>query len=114
MGLDLALIVLLPIALVVGAAVAAYVSVRRSSLRITTAGVEVRNYRQPPRLVPLGEVARFEEPAPVGNFAGVKPKTGVLVLTDGSRIAVRSITEPDAGTGIDALNARLEAVRRAS
>jgi len=63
MGLDLALLVLLPIALVVAAAVAAFVSVRKSSLRITSAGVEVRNYRQPPRLLqPLRATGR--RPAP--------------------------------------------------
>jgi hypothetical protein len=114
MGLDLILLVLLPIALVVAAAVAAFVSVRSSSLRITSAGVEIRNYRQAPQLIPLGDVARFEEPNAVGNFSGVKPKTTVLVLNDGSRVPVRSISEPDAGTGIDALNARLETLRRGS
>lgn len=104
-------LVLLPVVVLVAAAIAALVSVRRSSVRITAAGVEFRNYPQPAKLIPLEQVARFEAPISVGNFPSVRPQTGVLVLTDGSRLAVRSVSEPEAGHGIDALNARLEAVR---
>ena len=32
----------------------------------------------------------------------------MLVCTDGSRVPVRTLTAPDAGTGIGALNARVE------
>ncbi len=105
-------LVLLPVLLLAAAAAAALISVRQSSLRITVDGVEIRNYRQPPKLVPLADVARFEPTAPVGNFTSVRPATAVLVLTDGSRLAVRSLSDPDAGHGIDALNARVEELRR--
>lgn len=104
-------LVLLPLLLLAAAAAAALLSVHRSSLRITAAGVEIRNYRKPPKLVPLAQVARFEPAVPVGNFTSVRPATAVLVLTDGTRLAVRSLSEPEAGTGIDALNARVEALR---
>ena len=40
------------------------------------------------------------------------PATAVLVLTDGSRLPVRSLSDPDAGVGVDALNARVAALRR--
>ena len=46
-----------------------------------------------------------------GNLASTRPKTAVLVLADGTRLPVRSLTEPDAGYGVEALNARLETVR---
>jgi|GEM_PF-3232383 hypothetical protein len=105
-------LVLLPVAFLAAAAVAALVSVRRSSVRMTAAGVEIRNYPQPAKLIPLAQIARFEMPVPSGNFASARPRTGVLVLTDGSRLAVRSLSEPEAGYGIDALNARLESLRR--
>lgn len=110
--MDLALLVLLPIALLLAAAVAATLSVRRSSVRIGTDGVEIRNWGMTPELVPLERVVRFEEPVAVGSFAGLRPKTAVLVLTDGTRRAVRSLSDPEAGTGIDALNARLAALRK--
>lgn len=104
-------LVLLPVLLLGAAALAALVSVRRSSLRITAAGVEIRNYPQPSTLIPLAQVTRFEPPAAVGNFSSLRPRTAVLVLTDGSRLPVRSISEPDAGFGVDALNARVESLR---
>jgi hypothetical protein len=99
--------------LVVGiAALAAIVSVRCSHLGITSAGVEIRNYPQAPKLVPLSQVERFEETARVGNFASIRPATAVLLLTDGSRLPVRRVEAPDAGHGVDALNARLSQLRR--
>jgi hypothetical protein len=104
----------LPVVLVGAAAVAAIVSVRLSSLRITHDGVEVRNYPRPATVVPLGEVAHFEEAAPVGMFAGLRPKTGVIVLASGERLPVRSLSDPEAGSGVDALNARLAALRGAA
>ena len=104
-------LVLLPIAILGAAAVAAWVSVRHSSVRITAAGVEVRNYPQPAKLITLARVTRFEAPAVVGNFSSLRPRTGVLVLADGSRLPVRSLSEPEAGYGIDALNARVESLR---
>lgn len=105
-------VLLVPVALIGAAAIAAFVSVRRSSLRITAAGIEIRNYPQTAKLIPLSQVVRFEPVAPVGNFSSVRPRTGVLVLTDGSRLPVRSLSEPEAGDGIEALNARVEALRR--
>jgi hypothetical protein len=102
----------MPLAIIGVAAVAAIVCVRCSSLRITSAGVEVRNYPQTPRLVPLSQVERFEATVPVGNFASLRPATAVLVLTDGSRLPVRRIEAPDAGYGVDALNARINQLRR--
>ncbi len=101
----------IPAALIGAAALAAVVSVRRSSLRITSAGVEIRNYPQALRLIPLAQVERFEATPPFGNFASLRPKTGMLVLTDGSRLPVRMLAAPDAGRGIDALNARVESLR---
>ena len=114
MDLVVVALVLLPVAVLLTAAGAALVSVRRSSVRITAAGVEFRNYPQTAKLIPLAQVARFEAPVSVGNFASVRPQTGVLVLTDGSRLAVRSLSEPEAGHGIDALNARVESFRNNS
>ena len=86
-------------------------SIRNSSIRITTAGVEIRNHRRPVQRVPLDRVARFEAPEPVGFLSSLHPRTGVLVLTDASRLPVRSLREPEAGIGIDALNARVERLR---
>ena len=104
-------LVALPILLLGVVAVLAFVSVRNSTLRITADGVEYRNYPQASQSVPLARVARFEDAEAVGNFSGLRPATAVLVLTDGSRLPVRSITAPDAGTGVDALNARVAALR---
>ncbi len=105
-------LVLLPVVVLVVVAVLALVSVGRSSLHITAAGVEFRNYPQPTRAIPLAEVARFEDAVATGNLPSVKPRTGVLVLTDGTRLAVRSLRDPAVGIGIGALNARLEALRK--
>jgi hypothetical protein len=102
----------IPLILIGGAAIAAAVSVRRSWLRITADGVEIRNYPQPPRLIPLTQVDRFEPTPPAGNLSSVRPKTAVLVLSDGTRIPVRRLDAPDAGYGVDALNARIAALRR--
>jgi Bacterial PH domain len=107
-----ALVLLMPFVIVVIAALAAIVSVRCSSLAITRDGVEVRNYPQAPKLVPLSQVDRFEEAARVGNFSSLRPATAVLVLTDGSRLPVRRIEARDAGNGVEALNARLSELRR--
>jgi hypothetical protein len=102
----------MPLVVIGIAALAAIVSVRGSSLRITGAGVEVRNYPQAPKLVPLSQVEHFEATARAGNFASIRPATAVLVLTDGSRLPVRRIEAPDAGHGVDALNARVAQLRR--
>jgi len=105
-------VLLLPFAVIAVVAVAAVVVVRRSSLAITGAGVEIRNYPQAPRLIPLAQIGHFEETPRVGNFAFLRPATAVLVLVDGSRVPVRSITAAGAGRGSEALNRRLEALRR--
>ena len=107
-----AVLLLLPLVLMGGAALAAFVCVRRSYLRIASNGVEVRNYPQAPRLVPIAQVERFEAAVRGGNFASVRPATAVLVLTDGSRLPVRRIEAPDAGHGVDALNERIAQLRR--
>jgi hypothetical protein len=104
-------LILFPLALIALTALAASVSVRRSTLRISVDGVEVRNYPQPVRVVPLGSVDHFADAERVGFLASLRPATAVLVLTDGSRVPVRSLREPEAGYGIDALNERLARVR---
>ena len=105
-------LVLIPAVLIGAAAVAAVVSVRCSSLRITSAGVEIRNYPQAPKLIPLAQVERFEATTPFGNFSRIRPETGVLVLSDGSRLPARRIAAPGAGNGIDGLNQRVQSLRR--
>src|SRR5438105_14322665 len=104
-------LVLIPAILIGAAALAAVVCVRCSSLRITGAGVEIRNYPQAPKLIPLERVERFEATTAVGNFSSLRPETGALVLTDGSRLPVRRLGAPEAGNGIDALNKRVESLR---
>ncbi len=102
----------IPAGLIGAAALAAIVCTRCSSLRITSAGVEIRNYPQAPKLIVLARVEHFEATTPFGNFSSLRPETGVLVLTDGSRLPVRRLSAPKAGTGIDALNDRVESLRR--
>ena len=101
-----------PVALILAAAIAAVVSVRGSWLRISTVGVEFRNYPQPAKLVPLAQVDRFEATPKAGNFSSLRPRTGVLVLTDGTRMPVRRMAAPDAGVGAEALNVRVDVLRR--
>jgi len=102
---------LFPIALAVLAAIAAIVVVQLSTLRITSAGVEIRNYPQAAKVIPLAQVARFEATPRGGNMASIRPATAVLVLVDGSRLPVRTVTSADAGKGVDALNRRVESLR---
>ena len=104
-------LVALPLLVLAAVAVLAFVSVRNSTLRITADGVEYRNYPQATQTVTLGRVVRFEDAEAVGNFSSLRPATAVLVLTDGSRLPIRSLTDPEAGTGVDALNARVRALR---
>ena len=104
-------VLLLPVVLIAVVALAAIVFVRRSSLGITGAGVEIRNYPQAPRSIPLAQVDHFEATPRGGNLAFIRPSTAVLVLVDGTRVPVRSISAPDAGYGIEALNRRVEALR---
>ena len=107
-------VLLLPFVVVGVVALLAFVFVRRSSLAITSAGVEIRNYPQAARLIPLAQVDHFEATPSVGNFTSLRPATGALLCTDGTRVPVRTLTAPDAGTGIDALNARVEKLRHSS
>jgi hypothetical protein len=106
------ILILLPVVLIAVVAVLAVVNVRRSTLRITEAGIVFRNYPEPERAVPLADVDGFDEPTRVGFLSSVRPRTVVLVLTDGTRIPVRTASDPQAGAGVDALNDRLERVRR--
>jgi hypothetical protein len=104
--------VLLPVVLVAIVAVWAMLTIRRSTLRVTAAGVEFRNYPQPVQSFPLDRVACFDEPTRVGFLSSLQPRTCVLVLRDGTRLAVRSTFAPEAGHGVDALNERLARLRR--
>jgi hypothetical protein len=103
-----------PIVLVVLVAILAFVFVQRSSLHITSAGVEIRNYPQAAKLIPLEQVREFEATPRAGNFKSARPATAVLVLSDGSRLPVRKVTAPDAGIGVEALNRRIESLRGGS
>ena len=105
------LILLLPFVFAGLAAIAAVVCVRLSTLRITTSGVEVRNYPQAAKQFPLEQVGQFEATPRVGNFSFLRPATATLVLADGSRVPVRTIFSPDAGHGVEALNKRVESLR---
>jgi hypothetical protein len=106
-------VVLFPFVLVAVAAIAAAVFVRRSSLAISADGVEIRNYPQAVKVIPLTQVAQFEATPRDGNLAGIRPATAVLVLVDGSRVPVRSVRAAGAGDGVDALNRRVEVLRSA-
>lgn len=105
-------LVLLPVALIAGAFIASFVFVRMSTLRISGRGVEIRNYPQVLRTIPLSDVDRFVETERTGNFSFLRPRTAALVLVDGSRVPVRCVGDPDAGAGVDALNDRVELLRR--
>ena len=104
-------VLLFPFAVIMVVALAAVVVVQRSSLAITSEGVEIRNYPQVPKLVPLAQVRHFEETPRVGNFAFLRPPTAALVLVDGSRVPVRRVTAAGAGHGVEALNRRVDALR---
>jgi hypothetical protein len=92
-------------------AVVSFAFVRFSSLRITNTGVEIRNFPQTPKTIPLVQADRFVEAERAGTFSGLRPRTATLLLTDGSRVPSHAISEPDAGRGVDALNRRLAALR---
>jgi hypothetical protein len=93
-------------------AILAFVFVRLSTLSVTSAGVEVRNYPQDVRTIPLDEVERFVPTERVGWFSSVRPATAALLLTDGSRVPVRALRERSGAYGVDALNERLATLRR--
>jgi hypothetical protein len=107
-------LILLPVILIGSAGAASYAFVNFSTLRITSAGVEIRNYPQAAKVIPLELVDRFVPAERVGNFAFLRPATAVLLLTDGTRTPVRKVSEPEAGYGVDALNQRLAALRSGS
>jgi hypothetical protein len=106
-----AFVLLLPFVIAGVVAVIAVTFTRLSTLRITSAGVELRNYPQAARLIPLDQVGQFEETPKVGNFAFLRPKTAALVLKDGTRVPVRTVASPDAGIGVEALNERIASLR---
>lgn len=107
----IAFLVILPLVLIVAAWIAARISVRNSRLSIARDGIVIENHRRPRVVVPIAEADRFEPPAATGLFSGLRPPTCVLVRTDGRRLPVRSVAAPEAGIGIDALNARLASLR---
>jgi hypothetical protein len=104
-------LVLLPVILIGSAALASFVFVKLSSLKITRAGVEIRNYPQATKVIPLALADRFVPAEPAGAFAFLRPPTAALILADGSRVTVRTLSEPEAGYGVEALNDRLVALR---
>ena len=104
-------LVAFPALLIFIVAVLAFVSVSLSTLCMTDAGVELRNYPQPPQVVPLDRVERFVETERAGVIAKVRPATAALVLVDGSRVPVRKLRDCSGAYGVDALNARLAALR---
>ena len=106
-----AALVVLPLVLIGSAALAAFAFVRMSSLRISSTAVEIRNYPQAARTIPLNLVDRFVPAERVGFFSSLRPATAVLLLTDGSRVPARAMVEPEAGYGIEALNRRIAALR---
>jgi hypothetical protein len=105
-------LLLFPVVLIGSAAVASFAFVRLSSVRITNAGVEIRNFPQAPRVIPLARIDRFVPAERVGMFSSLRPATAVLLMTDGARVPVRAVSEPDAGYGVDALNQRLAVMLR--
>ena len=106
-----AALVVLPLVLIGSAGLASFAFVRMSTLRITSSEVEIRNYPQAAKAIPLARVDRFVAAERVGTFSFLRPATAVLILTDGSRVPARAIAEPEAGYGIEALNRRVAALR---
>jgi hypothetical protein len=106
-----AFLVVLPLGLIAGAFIASFVFVRMSTLHITGAGVEIRNYPQAPQVIALEEVERFVPTARSGNFSFLRPQTATLLLRDGRRVPVRCVADPEAGAGVEALNERIEVLR---
>jgi hypothetical protein len=106
-----AFFVILPLVLIGGAFVASIVFVQLSTLRITGAGVEIRNYPQAPRVIALEDVDRFVPTTAAGAFSFLRPRTAALVLVDGTRVPVRCVGDPDAGSGVEALNERVAVLR---
>jgi hypothetical protein len=109
----IAFLVILPLALIAAAWVAARISVRNSRLSMGRDGIVIENHGRPRLVVPVADADHFESAASVGMFSGLRPPTCVLVRTDGTRVPVRTVAAPEAGIGIDALNARLATLRAA-
>lgn len=104
-------LVLFPVVLISGAAGTSFLFVRLSTLRMSTAGVEIRNYPQATRVVALDAAERFEPVEGSGWLGFLRPQTAALVLRDGSRVPVRALQTDDGVVGVDALNARLTRLR---
>ena len=104
-------LLLLPVLLIAAAAVASIVFVRLSTLRVSADGVEIRNFPQDTRVVPLEQVDRFVETERSGGLGFLRPATATLLLVDGTRVPVRSLRERDGAYGVDELNARLARLR---
>jgi hypothetical protein len=101
-----------PLVLIAASAAASFAFIRLSSLRITADGVEIRNYPQNARVVPIDLAERFVPTEATGFLKSLRPATATLVCADGTRVPVRSLHDESGAQGIDALNGRLAAVRR--
>jgi hypothetical protein len=104
-------LILFPVVLISGAAGTSFMFVRLSTLQLTADGIEVRNYPQAARQIPLNAAERFEPVAGAGWLGFLRPQTAALVLRDGERVPVRSLRAADGTYGVDALNARLASLR---
>ena len=87
---------------------------RLSALNFTADGVEVRNFPGRTRRIPLAAIDRFDQATREGARARVPFGEALLLLTDGSRLKVRRLGDPDLGTGVTGLNNRLEHMRRSA
>lgn len=84
-----------------------------SSLDITGDGVVVRNFPCRARIVPLSAVDRFDEAGRIRAWYEVREVRAMLLLTDGSRVRIRSLRDPESGGGVAMLNNQLASLRRA-
>jgi hypothetical protein len=102
----------LPLILIAAAFAVSHLFVRLSTLRITSEGIEIRNFPQAVKVVSLDDADRFVTTETSGTLSSIRPATATLVLTDGARVPVRSLVEAGGAYGVDELNRRLAHVRR--
>jgi hypothetical protein len=107
------LLPLLPLAVVAIALGGPIWASKLSSMNIEADGVVVRNFPHRTRRVPLFKIDRFDQLGREGAWSPVRFVRAYLLLTDGSRMIIRRCSDPEVGTGVTALNNRLEDMRRA-